>query len=145
RKVEELIGLTQNQFKQIVMLPQGEFRKLLTSDTDNKEEILRQLFKTDSYTDMEGRLKERRDILQQDFNKMQQLRDYYIQQIHGTLIEREESELFHVLREEHYNINQVLDGLDKEINFYKNEIGLAEHTYKIARDAYEKTHANFHE
>src|SRR5699024_4607460 len=35
-KVEELLGLTEDQFKQIVMLPQGEFRKLLTSKTENK-------------------------------------------------------------------------------------------------------------
>src|SRR5699024_11301227 len=28
RRVEQLLGLTQDQFKQIVMLPQGEFRKL---------------------------------------------------------------------------------------------------------------------
>lgn len=44
KKVESLIGLTQDQFKQIVMLPQGEFRKLLTSQTENKEDILRRLF-----------------------------------------------------------------------------------------------------
>ena len=31
------------------MLPQGEFRKLLTSETENKEEILRRIFKTDRY------------------------------------------------------------------------------------------------
>src|SRR5690625_389527 len=32
QKVEEIMGITQDQFKQIVMLPQGEFRKLLTSE-----------------------------------------------------------------------------------------------------------------
>src|SRR5690625_3281972 len=37
KKIEDLIGLTQEQFKQIVMLPQGEFRKFLTSETENKE------------------------------------------------------------------------------------------------------------
>jgi exonuclease SbcC len=35
-KLERIIGLTNDQFSQIVMLPQGEFRKLLTSETENK-------------------------------------------------------------------------------------------------------------
>jgi len=46
-KVEDLIGFTQAQFSQIVMLPQGEFRKFLTSDTENKETIMRKIFKTE--------------------------------------------------------------------------------------------------
>src|SRR5699024_11892900 len=37
KKIEELIGLTQEQFKQIVMLPQGEFRKFLTSETEDRK------------------------------------------------------------------------------------------------------------
>ena len=48
KKAEELIGFTQAQFSQIVMLPQGEFRKFLTSDTENKETIMRKIFKTDT-------------------------------------------------------------------------------------------------
>src|SRR5699024_6878562 len=55
-KIEELIGLTEDQFKQIVMLPQGEFRKLLTSETRNKEAILRQIFKTEKYRKLNDRL-----------------------------------------------------------------------------------------
>src|SRR5690606_8482568 len=49
QKIQDLIGLNFDQFSQIVMLPQGEFRKLLTSQTENKEEILRKIFKTDRY------------------------------------------------------------------------------------------------
>lgn len=43
------------------MLPQGEFRKLLTSETENKEEILRRIFKTDRYKLM-------RELLDQNEN-----------------------------------------------------------------------------
>src|SRR5699024_4944111 len=63
KKIEDLIGLTQEQFKQIVMLPQGEFRKFLTSETENKEAILRRLFKTEPYQNIEHRLKEKKKIL----------------------------------------------------------------------------------
>lgn len=45
-KIEELIGLNKDQFKQIVLLPQGEFKKLLVSDSRSKEEIFRKIFNT---------------------------------------------------------------------------------------------------
>ena len=57
--MEDLIGLSKHQFSQIVMLPQGEFRKLLTSETENKEEILRRIFKTDRYKLMRELLDQR--------------------------------------------------------------------------------------
>src|SRR5699024_7653378 len=67
KKIEALIGLTQDQFKQIVMLPQGEFRKLLTSDTENKEAILRRIFKTESYKQLNELLKQKKDDARQLF------------------------------------------------------------------------------
>src|SRR5699024_1534086 len=67
KKVEAIIGLTEDQFKQIVMLPQGEFRKLLTSQTDNKEAILRRLFKTESYKLISERLKQKKDDADQAY------------------------------------------------------------------------------
>lgn len=66
-KVAELIGFTHDQFSQIVMLPQGEFRKLLTSDTENKEKIFRKIFRTKKYKDMEAVLKEKKDRVQQEW------------------------------------------------------------------------------
>ncbi|MET3574917.1 SMC family ATPase [Bhargavaea ullalensis] len=68
-KVAELIGFTHDQFSQIVMLPQGEFRKLLTSDTDNKEKIFRKIFRTKKYKDMEAVLKEKRDRVQSEWQE----------------------------------------------------------------------------
>ena len=42
------------------MLPQGEFRKFLTSDTENKETIMRKIFKTEPYREIVEKLKVRR-------------------------------------------------------------------------------------
>ena len=47
--VENLLGLDENQFKQIVMLPQGEFRKFLQANSREKQEIFRQIFSTGLY------------------------------------------------------------------------------------------------
>src|SRR5699024_2212031 len=72
QKVEELVGLTENQFKQIIMLPQGEFRKLLTSDTENKEAILRRLFETERYQAMHQNMKEKIDTKKEELNASKQ-------------------------------------------------------------------------
>ena len=41
---EEIIGLTPGQFRQVVILPQGRFEQLLTSDSGDKEAILSGIF-----------------------------------------------------------------------------------------------------
>ena len=43
-KAQELIGLTYDQFRQVMILPQGQFERLLTSKSDEKEAILTTLF-----------------------------------------------------------------------------------------------------
>ncbi|WP_342527533.1 SMC family ATPase [Chryseomicrobium sp. FSL W7-1435] len=62
-RLMELVGMTADQFHQIVMLPQGEFRKFLTSSTDQKEVILRKLFRTERFQKMTEYLREKRQQL----------------------------------------------------------------------------------
>ncbi|SEN24364.1 exonuclease SbcC [Mesobacillus persicus] len=57
-KIKEIMIIDSNQFRQILMIPQGEFRKLLTSDSKDKEVILQRLFHTEIYKKVEERLKE---------------------------------------------------------------------------------------
>ncbi|MGM8364422.1 AAA family ATPase [Virgibacillus sp. W0181] len=138
KKVESIIGLTQDQFKQIVMLPQGEFRKLLTSQTENKEAILRRLFKTESYKIIGERLKEKRSLIEERFKQEQQTLDTYVQNIHAALPRREESALFHLLDEAHFNMNQLMDAIAEEITFLKNKITVDEKKYDEAYEEHEK-------
>ena len=42
--IEPLIAFTAGQFRQIICIPQGEFRKVLTSDDKERQEILKKLF-----------------------------------------------------------------------------------------------------
>ncbi len=44
--VEALLGISRNQFCQIVMIAQGDFLKLLLSKTPERSAILRQIFET---------------------------------------------------------------------------------------------------
>ena len=57
-QVETLLGIDSEQFKQIVMLAQGEFRKLLTADTETRQVIFRKLFGTERYEMLQERLAE---------------------------------------------------------------------------------------
>ncbi len=56
-KIEEIIGITREQFSQIVMIAQGDFWKLLTADTKTRIDILRKLFRTSGYKDFQDRVR----------------------------------------------------------------------------------------
>ncbi len=56
--VEELIGLNLIQFRQIMMLPQGEFSRLLVADSQEREQILSRLFDTADYKALQQYLDE---------------------------------------------------------------------------------------
>lgn len=57
RYVTALLGITAEQFKKIVLLPQGEFRKFLSDDSAEKQKILRQIFGTKIFDDFIERLR----------------------------------------------------------------------------------------
>ena len=49
RFIQDLLHLTAAQFTQIVLLPQGEFRRFLLASSDEKGQILQSLFRTEMY------------------------------------------------------------------------------------------------
>ena len=56
-KLDEIIGLTADQFSGIAMIAQGEFQKVLQADTKERQTIFRKLFKTDNYETLSFKLK----------------------------------------------------------------------------------------
>ncbi len=56
-KIEEILGLTKEQFQQIAMISQGEFRKLLQADTETRQKIFRHIFKTGFYETLQNKIK----------------------------------------------------------------------------------------
>src|SRR5690625_315671 len=114
-KVESLIGLTEQQFKQIVMLPQGEFRKLLTSNTENKEAILRRLFQTGRYQHMNDYFKEKLSSVRERLNREQEHMDRYIYQLENTIEIEEDSQLQQLIEEPYRNITNLLGEMEQKI------------------------------
>lgn len=66
REVEGLLGLTCNQFTQVAMIAQGDFRKLLEASTEERVKIFRQIFDTGLYQTLQDRLKEAANELKRD-------------------------------------------------------------------------------
>ncbi len=57
-RISEILGMSVNQWKQISMLAQGEFVKLLDTDSKERTDILRRLFDTSNIEELQNNLKE---------------------------------------------------------------------------------------
>jgi exonuclease SbcC len=56
--VIELMGFRCDQFRQVVLLPQGQFQRLLTDKSDHRQSILEALFRVERFKQIEQALKE---------------------------------------------------------------------------------------
>lgn len=65
-RITEILGLNKDQFRQIVMLAQGEFKKFLKSDSDEKSVILGKLFDNSAYLRYQELFKASADTLAQE-------------------------------------------------------------------------------
>ncbi len=61
QEINRILGVNRDQFKQIAMLAQGEFKQLLTENTTNKQEMFRSIFHTGNYDKLVEELKKRQD------------------------------------------------------------------------------------
>lgn len=62
-QVQSIIGFRADQFLQVVLLPQGDFRRLLVAPTSEREELLHSLFRTEIYTRLQ-------ELLKQDYDRL---------------------------------------------------------------------------
>jgi exonuclease SbcC len=60
RTVQRLLGMTADQFFQVVLLPQGEFARFLRADTTEREQLLERLFGTRRFAEVERWFRELR-------------------------------------------------------------------------------------
>lgn len=60
RTVQRLLGMSVDQFFQVVLLPQGEFARFLRAETNEREELLERLFGTRRFAQVEQWFRQRR-------------------------------------------------------------------------------------
>lgn len=116
-KMKEIIQLDANQFRKILMIPQGDFRKLLTSNSKEKEVILQRLFHTEIYKEVEEQLKDKANALKNEVMSGMELR---CQTIKGAYTYGNE-ELEAALAEQTPNMDAVLPLLDQVTDQMKEE------------------------
>lgn len=57
--IRDIIGLNREQFSQIAMISQGDFRKLLQAGTEERQKIFRDIFRTGFYVLLQSKLKDK--------------------------------------------------------------------------------------
>ncbi|WP_420493704.1 SMC family ATPase [Macrococcus psychrotolerans] len=79
--IVDIVKLQADQFRQILILPQGEFKNFLVSDSESKNEILRTLFDTKHLELMVKRLKENVDDKIDAIRMKEKEIEFHIQQL----------------------------------------------------------------
>ncbi len=69
RAIEGLLGFQAKQFRQLMVLPQGEFRRFLVADSKERKQILETLFKTEQYSYIEEALDARAKALRKQYDE----------------------------------------------------------------------------
>lgn len=80
-EIEDIIGVTKNQFMQIAMIAQGDFLKLLLASTKERMDIFRKIFNTENFLNLQNRLKEDCQKLDREKNTLGQSVRQYIADI----------------------------------------------------------------
>ena len=112
KKLEEIVGLTKEQFMQVTMIAQGEFMELLRAKSDEKKEIFRKLFHTELFQDIVEELAKR---------KKEKLSE--ITGIRTTC----QTEVSHILIPENYGGKETLQNLkDRILNSQKLSVTVLE-------------------
>lgn len=83
-RIKELVGFDAKQFRQVVLLPQGEFKTFLSAKSDERQPILDALFNARFYKLIEDKLKAKADAAQEIFDDLERDRKNLTVQLQGT-------------------------------------------------------------
>jgi exonuclease SbcC len=113
KEVEKIIGLSKDQFTQIAMIAQGDFMKLLLSDTTERSKIFRQIFMTGRYQRLQEILKKEANKAEDDYKLKSAIATEKIAQIQVRSEDQEEQKRFLECSKTD-EIEAFIDDIDKE-------------------------------
>lgn len=110
-KIVEVLGIDREQFRQIVMLAQGDFMRLLSSDSKDKEKILRRVFSTERLYRFTERLRE----YALDIRRQQEDNLRLLQSVARSLSCENNPELQEACAQEFPDARRLLELLERQI------------------------------
>lgn len=127
--VEDLLRINYDQFKQISMIAQGEFREVLYADTKKRGEILQKIFATESYRKMASIMDEKRkETYGQVQDTLKSIDQYFsgIQYEKDSILEKE----IETLKGTQYKLEEKVAVLEKAIEEDEQRIQRKDAEYK---------------
>lgn len=121
-ELSRLLGLDRMQFKQTVMLAQGEFRRLLDASSKDKQAIFRHLFATEQYNTISRQLEQQAKVLEEKFKSLTNSLEQYSRSAH--LPERQEGvPLTQQIQQQNEADRITLDKLEKQTEELRTQRG----------------------
>lgn len=118
-KIREILGIDVRQFKQISMLAQGEFLKILFAKSDSRTEIFRKIFDTYVYEDITKKLKSKQS---EAFMSLSKYKTQFLTNVNNVKWNIEPDFISILSDKNVYNyINDILELLEKEVDVNKED------------------------
>jgi len=96
QKLVEILGVDFEQYSQIAMIAQGQFRKLLLAETKERANIFRSIFKTSKYLNLQEKLQEDVKAL---YTKVNDNRKSALQYVDGAVCEENKLNELNIAKE----------------------------------------------
>lgn len=127
--VQDILGLDREQFSQVAMIAQGDFLKLLLADTQERQKIFRNIFRTNLYVELQNQLSQQANGVKKQWDEAGNSIRQYMEGIvwgensslsdqgqkarEGNLPTREVLSLLDALLEEDRNTQETLEAQRK--------------------------------
>ncbi len=131
--VEKLLGFKSSQFRQVVLLPQGQFRKLLTADSRERQAILETLFQTELYRRIEEFLKESANLLKKEIERLAEQKKWVLQEA-GVNSPDELAERHAARRKQLHDITKEAAAARKQVKTAREQLAAGEQAREKLRE-----------
>lgn len=130
QKIIDILGINYSQFKQIVMIAQGEFRKLVSADSRERETIYRKIFNTMNFENIQNSLKEKASSFGKKVDSLKDKINGLLDSIkHIKLISYDDlayEEIIEILSKEIETYNTQIEKISKSKDELRNELNKQE-------------------
>ncbi|WP_208590991.1 AAA family ATPase [Gracilibacillus suaedae] len=128
--IEEMIGLDYEQFKKMIMIPQGEFRKLISENSKEREEVLQKIFRTYFYKNITDKLKEQAKALEEQLEKLDWQYHQELEKLPNEIINPDSDKKINEQLTDHYlKLEEQKSSLTKELEQVNNQLTFLHEQY----------------